>query len=95
MDKAVHIYHGNFVGGSVNKEIQYDSMPIASSTNLGQIVQYVGTTTATYTNGYFYKCTEVSGIYGWTRVNVQPYNEPGVIPVDPIDTEGLNIWIET
>lgn len=34
---------------------QYTTMPTASSANAGEIAQYVGTTNASYTNGYIYK----------------------------------------
>ena len=36
-----------------------DTMPIASASNLGKVIQYVGTTDANYTNGYFYKCVSI------------------------------------
>lgn len=36
--------------------IQYSTMPVASADNLGDIVQFTGTTDANYTNGYFYRC---------------------------------------
>lgn len=48
--------------------IQVDTMPSASASNNGQIVQYIGTTTLTYTNGYFYKSNGTS----WDNINVQP-----------------------
>lgn len=32
-----------------------DTMPTASATTVGKIVQYTGTTTSNYTNGFFYK----------------------------------------
>lgn len=52
--------------------IQFSVMPTANADRLNQIVQYTGTTTSNYTNGYFYKCEEVStGVYGWTNINVQ------------------------
>ena len=34
---------------------QLSTMPAASASNVGNIVQFKGTTTGTYTNGYFYK----------------------------------------
>lgn len=52
--------------------IQYSTMPTASSSNVGQIVQYTGTTDSTYTNGYFYICTEDDSTYTWENLNVQP-----------------------
>ena len=56
-------------------EVQYDTMPTASSSNLGQVVQYTGSTTQTYTNGYFYKCISDGGdpaTYSWSQLNIQP-----------------------
>ena len=50
---------------------QVEEMPEATEMNAGQIVQYVGETNGTYTNGFFYKCTETDGVYYWTQVNVQ------------------------
>ena len=38
---------------------QASTIPTATSNTLGQIVQYTGTTTSDYTNGYFYKCSEI------------------------------------
>lgn len=57
-----------------------DTMPTASADLVGTIVQYVGTTTANYTNGYFYKCVSdgaVTPTYSWTRIDVQPNNGGG------------------
>lgn len=51
---------------------RYSTMPVASSTNVGKIIQFVGTTN-TYTNGYFYKCVLNNGNYEWEQVNVQPH----------------------
>ena len=54
--------------------MQYSTMPTASSSNEGKIVQYIGTTTNDYTNGYFYKCVsdeEETPTYSWENVEVQ------------------------
>jgi hypothetical protein len=52
---------------------QYDTMPTPSSTYLGAIYQYIGSTNVNYTNGYFYKCiSDGSGGYIWTQYDVQP-----------------------
>lgn len=54
--------------------IQVSTMPTASASNEGQIVQFVGTTTASYTNGYFYKCVSDGlnpATYSWEAVEVQ------------------------
>lgn len=61
--------------------IQYTSMPLATSENVGQIVQYVGVSDANYTNGYFYKCTTSideqteQTTYSWERISVQPESD--------------------
>ena len=52
----------------------FDTMPTAAVGYLNKIVQYVGTTDATYTNGYFYKCVsdgQNPATYSWTAVAVQ------------------------
>jgi hypothetical protein len=44
------------------------TIPTASSSLVGTIVQYVGTTTVDYTNGFFYKCTsdgQTPTTYSW------------------------------
>ena len=57
--------------GDPGENAQFDTMPTASSENVGQIVQYVGETTEDFINGYFYKCVEESGVYSWVNKNVQ------------------------
>ena len=54
--------------------IQVDPMPAATSSNVGDIVQYVGETNANYTKGYFYKAdgTLVNVPMGGTIANVNP-----------------------
>jgi len=56
-----------------DKVMQFSTIPVASATLEGKIVQYVGDTTVNFINGYFYKCTESStpGTYEWTQLNVQ------------------------
>ena len=53
---------------------QVSTMPTPSADNMGDIIQFVGTT-GTYTNGYFYKCVsdgQDEPTYSWTQVSVQP-----------------------
>lgn len=60
----------------VAASIQYETMPNATVDTLGEVIQYIGTTTQDYTQGYFYvgasKEEEVSGatvtVYYWDRV---------------------------
>lgn len=61
-------------GGSSSEHIQYDVMPTANATTVGKIVQYTGTTTQDYTNGYFYIGTtdgEAVPTYSWENIEVQ------------------------
>ena len=54
-----------------NDVFQYETMPTASADLVGTIVQYVGTTTSNYTNGYFYRCVSDGAItptYSWEEV---------------------------
>lgn len=63
---------GNLAG--YQKKMQMVLMPTASADLEGVIYQYVGATTATLTNGYFYKCVsdgEPTPTYSWAAVNVQ------------------------
>lgn len=72
-------------GGS-GKDIQVEVMPTASVSEVGNIYQYVGATTTTLTNGYFYKCVsngEDPATYSWENIDIQETS--GVI----IDVEEL------
>ena len=61
-----------FEGGS---DIQVDALPTAAAAIEGTIVQYIGSTTAALTNGYFYICQEVPESdpkeYEWAAKSVQ------------------------
>ena len=55
--------------------IQVDTLPTAAVEELDKIYQFIGTTDANYTNGYFYKCVsdgQNPATYSWTQTNVQP-----------------------
>ena len=59
---------------------QYDTMPVASSSNLNKIYQYTGVTNTDFINGYWYKCIfdgTATPNYQWQVVEVQ---------ANPIDT---------
>lgn len=51
------VYQVNIVGGSASGDFmkQYKEMPEATSADVGDIVEYVGPTVTSYTNGYVYK----------------------------------------
>lgn len=57
------------VDGKQDK-MQFSTMPTAAASLEGKIYQYIGTTDATYTNGYFYKCVQSGGSYIWTSCPV-------------------------
>ena len=48
--------------------IKFPAMPIASADYLGRVIQYVGTTSASYTKGYFYQCKQNGSSYYWDMV---------------------------
>lgn len=68
----------------LDESIQVSNLPIASASNLGVIYQYVGNTTLTYTQGYFYQCisdgTTPTPNYSWTRIDVQPAGSGSSLP---------------
>jgi len=71
--------------------MQFDTMPTASVSNAGDIVQYTGGTSGGFTNGYFYKCVENSGTYSWVQTDVQPSqsgaaSESEIAPVEATTT---------
>ena len=62
-------------GGGGGESVQVLIMPTAGQALEGKIVEYVGETNVTYTNGYFYKCVsdgESPASYSWEQTNVQP-----------------------
>jgi hypothetical protein len=67
--------------------IQYSTIPTAASSLVGKIIQYVGATNGSYTNGYFYKCVENSGSYTWENIEVQTNSGGG--------TGGASILLRT
>lgn len=65
------------VAALTEKVFRYKVMPAAEQRWEGKLVQYIGTTDATYTKGYFYICKEgeTTGTYVWEQTNVQPNND--------------------
>lgn len=69
-------------GGGSGSKIQLSELPEASLEYKDRIVQYIGATTETLTNGYFYKCVEhtttegetITVSYSWD--NVPTMEEP-------------------
>lgn len=53
--------------------IQVDTLPTAGADELGNVYQYIGSTTLTLTHGYFYECVsdgESTPTYSWSQVEV-------------------------
>lgn len=68
------------ISGKQDK-MQFATMPTANADNLGKIYQYIGTTNANYTNGYFYICLsdgEATPTYSWENINVQGSSSGGI-----------------
>lgn len=60
---------------------QVSTLPTASVDELDNIYQFVGTTDANYTNGYFYKCVSDGAdpaTYSWEEVEVQASSGGGL-----------------
>ena len=71
-------------------EMQLSTIPTASIDYLNKIVQYIGTNTPNYINGYFYKCVSdgaVTPTYSWERINVQPNGGSGGALADLSDVD--------
>lgn len=70
---ALTEYHRQLVSiiNTSNSGNQVSTMPTASATWNGKVVQYVGTTDANYIKGYFYECVNNNGTYSWVQTDVQ------------------------
>lgn len=59
--------------GYVDSQVlKYTSMPSASSSMEGKVVQYIGTSDSTYTKGHFYECVsdgQPSPTYSWQEIS--------------------------
>ena len=75
-------------GGGGGQHIQVDTLPDASLANKDKILQYVGATTETLTNAYFYKCVENTG-YDWEETEAsETYTEAETLPTASAETIG-------
>ncbi len=80
---------GNLIS-TIGTEYQVATLPTASSENVGKIVQYVGTNTGGYVNGYFYECVTDGVTYSWEPKNVQEASDVAIqyvisLPVTDIE----------
>jgi len=58
-------------GEDSGQKIQVIELPTADATSLGKIYQYIGATTDTLVNGFFYQCIFDNGVYQWIGKAVQ------------------------
>ena len=77
LDKYLELHPNG--GGAA---IQVSTLPEASAEEEGKIYQFIGATTAEYTNGYFYECVEIlpatdPKTYQWVQKDVQPGGASG------------------
>ena len=54
--------------------LQFSEMPTASAEFEGRIIQYIGATTGSYKQGFFYKISSIATIYYWTAIDVSTDN---------------------
>ena len=52
-------------------DIQSSTIPTASASEEGKIIQYTGETNSQFKKGYFYECVNDSGTYKWQPINTQ------------------------
>ena len=100
LDEAVLVHDGDKLAGEIvthNYDIvqhlnenatRVTTMPEPDETYLDQIYQYIGSDTAQYTDGYFYKCVQNGSAYEW-----QEYGDDVVTPIDTIDLNDLNLVV--
>lgn len=74
-DESLNVWNGvRWI--KIPNTIQKSQLPTASQSLLNVIYQYVGSTNANYTNGYFYKCVvddpEADPVtYKWSPIKTQ------------------------
>ena len=77
------------------EKVQYEILPEASEDLLGKIYQYVGTTSATYTKGFWYECVEVEDTdpqeYEWVQKNSQVAGELSDSLTAVVDAGGITV----
>ena len=77
-------------GAGGGSDIQVTSLPTASASELGNIYQFVGTTTANTVNGYFYKCVsdgESTPTYSWEEC---PTETAETVEISKTDFDNLS-----
>ena len=78
----IQTFPGGKGGGGGGGDIQVDSFPAPSAAELGNIYQYIGITTSTFTKGCFYECIYEDGTYKWKPVSTE---DDGLYETEDID----------
>lgn len=81
-------------GGGSGQTIQVTELPEAVLSEKDNIYQYIGSTTETLTNGYFYKCVEhteteggvITVTYGWENIPVMEVESGGGLVISETET---------
>lgn len=81
----------NTVDGS---QTQLNILPTPSADLVGKIYQYIGNTTLTYINGWFYKCVqgETAGSYEWKEVKL--YKQATDTSLGVVKPDGVTIVMD-
>lgn len=75
-------------GGGSGQTIQVTELPEAVLSEKNKIYQYIGNTTETLTNGFFYKCVENTS-YNWEETEAsETYTEAEALPTASAETVG-------
>lgn len=82
-------------GGGSGQTIQVTELPEAVLAEKDKIYQYIGSTTETLTNGYFYKCVEhttteggvITVTYSWENIPVMEVDSGGGVTFSTTETE--------
>jgi hypothetical protein len=83
-------YDGTNFNRIDDEEIKRSVLPTADASNLGAIYLYTGSTTGSYTHGYFYECVSdgaVSPTYSWSAITQDAKNN--VVDAYYNPTDGL------
>jgi len=75
-------------GSGDGADIQVDTMPEAEFSELGNVYQYIGTTTLEYTQGCFYICRVAEGTYFWENLPTGTVSKITIAEIDEL-FEGL------
>ena len=72
-----------------------DTMPTASSSNVGKVYHYIGTTTSSYTYDHYYVCEQNNSSYSWVDTGWNDdSNDDYIVDEDDVDVTTGRYFIE-